>query len=77
MTMDISNFYPMTQLTRPKFIRIKLSDIPDKIINKYELKKKATKDSSVYIMGIHRMYGLPHTGFLANEFLKKRPNKHG
>jgi hypothetical protein len=29
MTMDISNFYPMTPLHCAKFIQIKLSDIPN------------------------------------------------
>jgi hypothetical protein len=33
MTMDISNFYLMTPLHQPEFIRMKLSNIPDKIIN--------------------------------------------
>ena len=47
MTMDISNFYLMTLLSQPKYIRVKLSDIPDKIINEYNLKDKATKDGSV------------------------------
>jgi hypothetical protein len=40
MTMDISNFYLMTPLHRPEFIPMKLSDIPDKIINKYKLQNK-------------------------------------
>ena len=39
MTMDISNFYLMTPLTRPEFIRIKLSDIPDEIIKEYKLRE--------------------------------------
>ena len=30
--MDISNFYLVTPLSRPKYIRIKLSDIPNEII---------------------------------------------
>ena len=30
MTMDISNFYIMTPLSRPKYIRIKLTDLPEK-----------------------------------------------
>ncbi len=34
MTMDISNFYLMTPLHQPEFIRMKLSNIPDEIINK-------------------------------------------
>ncbi len=37
MTMDISNFYLMTPLHQPEFIRMKLSNIPDKIINEYKL----------------------------------------
>ena len=37
MTMDISNFYLMTPLHRPKFIRIKLCNIPDEVINEYKL----------------------------------------
>ena len=77
MMMDTSNFYLMTPLTRPEFIRIKLSDIPDEIIDEHKLKEKAIKDGSVYTMTIHGMYGLPQAGLLANELLEKRPNKHG
>ena len=32
MTMNISNFYLMTPFHHPKFIRVKLSDIPDEVI---------------------------------------------
>ena len=32
MTMVISNFYLMTPLTRPEYIRINLKDVPDEII---------------------------------------------
>eukprot|EP00804_Cyclotella_cryptica_P026859 CCRYP_019906-RA/>CCRYP_019906-RA protein AED:0.37 eAED:0.37 QI:0/0/0/1/0/0/2/0/95 len=40
MTMDISNFYLMTPLLRPKYIRIKLSDLPGEIICEYKLTDK-------------------------------------
>ena len=59
MTMDISNFYLMTPLKRPEFIRIKLSDIPDEILKEYKLKEKVTKNGSIYIEAIRGMYGLP------------------
>jgi hypothetical protein len=49
MTMDISNFYLMTPLHRPEFIRMKLSDIPDKIIDEYKLRNKTTPSRSIYI----------------------------
>ena len=32
MTMDISNFYLMTPLKRPEYVRINLRDIPDEIV---------------------------------------------
>ena len=49
MTMDISNFYLMTPLHHPEFIQMKLSDIPDKVIEEYKLQEKATKNGSIYI----------------------------
>ena len=77
MTMDISNFYLMTPLSRPEYIRIKLSDIPDEIIDEYKLRDKATSDGSIYIEANKGMYGLPQAGLLANELLERRLNKHG
>ncbi len=56
MTMDISNFYLMTPLHRPEFIRIKLSDIPDEVINEYKLNEKATKNGSIYIRAKRTAY---------------------
>ena len=32
MTMDISNFYLMTPLNRPEYIRINIRDVPDEIV---------------------------------------------
>ena len=71
MTIDISNFCPMTPLSKPEYIHVKLSDIPDKITNKYNLKSKATKYRSVYIVDNHGMYGLLQSGLLANQLLEK------
>ncbi len=59
ITMDILNFYLMTSLEKPKYVRINLRDIPYKVIQEYGLKSKAEADGSVYIMAMCRMYGLP------------------
>jgi hypothetical protein len=75
MTMDISNFYLMTSLHQPEFIHIKLSDIPNEVINEYKLKEKATSDGSIYIKAKRGIYGLPQSGLLANKPLEKRLNK--
>jgi hypothetical protein len=47
MTMDISNFYLITPLHHPKFIRVKLSNIPDEVIKEYKLREKVTKNGSI------------------------------
>jgi hypothetical protein len=77
MTMDISNFYLMTPLLRPEYIRIRLTDLPDEIIKEYNLQEKATAKGFIYIKVTKGMYGLPQAGLLANELLEKRLNKHG
>jgi hypothetical protein len=77
MTMDISNFYLMTPLHQPEFIRMKLSDIPDKIINEYKLQNKTTPSRSIHIVANRGMYSLPKSGLIANKLLEKRLNKHG
>jgi hypothetical protein len=50
MTMDISNFYWNLPLPRPEYIRIKISNIPEEIINKYHLQEKAIKTGHVYFI---------------------------
>ncbi len=77
MTMDISNFYLMTPLHRPEFIRMKLSDIPDEIINEYKLQDKTTPSGSIYIDAKCGIYSLPQSRLIANELLEKRLNEHG
>ena len=75
MTMDISNFYLMTPLKRPKYIRMKLAKIPKEIIDKYKLQNKAAPDGSIHIVANRGIYGLPQVGLLANQLLTKRLNK--
>jgi len=77
MTLDISNFYLMTPLKRPEYMRMKIADIPQEIIDEYNLKDKATPDGSIYIVATKGMYGLPQAGLLANKLLEKRLNKEG
>jgi hypothetical protein len=60
----------MTPLARPEYIRVKLCDIPDEIINEYNLKDKATTDRSVYIVANRGLHGLPQSGLLANQLLE-------
>jgi hypothetical protein len=54
-----------------------LSDIPNEVINKNKLRKKATKNGSIYNRAKCNIYSLLQAGLLANKLLEKRFNKHG
>ena len=49
ITLDISNYYLMTPLKRPEYIRISIKDIPEKIINEYKLRKIVDDKESIHI----------------------------
>ena len=62
-----------------EYMRLKLADMPDDVIEHYKLRDVATPDGFVYCeiskgMG---MYGLPQAGIIAQELLAKRLKEHG
>jgi hypothetical protein len=77
MTLDNCNFYLMTPLKRPEYIRVKIDNIPEEIINEYKLREIANKQGMVCIEVTKGMHGLPQAGLLANKLLEQRHNKHG
>ncbi len=77
MTIDISNFYLNMPMVHLEYFKIKLSDIPDEVIDKYNLRDIAMPDRYVYIEVTKGMYGLPQAGLLANKLLEQRLNVHG
>ncbi|KAL7483042.1 hypothetical protein ACHAW6_008693 [Cyclotella cf. meneghiniana] len=76
-TADISNFYLMTPLKRPEYAKVKLSDIPEEVIEAYKLREKATPDGYVYLRVGKGMYGLPQAGSLGHDLLEERLNQAG
>jgi hypothetical protein len=77
VVMDCKNFYLMTPMKRPEFMRLQMNLIPDEIIQKYNLKEKVDNRGWVYVRIEQGMYGLPQAGRLANELLAKRLDKEG
>jgi len=75
-TADLSNFYLMMPLKQPEYGRVKLTDIPDEIINKNKLHEKAI-DGWVYFKVMRGMYGLPQAGSNSHDKLEERLNKEG
>ena len=57
-------------------MRLKMEDIPENVIEKYELKSKE-EDCQVYVEIRKGMYGLPQAGILAQKLLEKRLKNKG
>ena len=77
MILDISNFYLMTPLKRKEYVKMKLSDFPEKVIEHYNLREKANPYVFVYFAIKRGMYGLTQSGIIPQTLLEKRLNAHG
>ena len=77
MTLNIKNFYLNTLLARYEYLRLKLINFPDVVIDKYNLKENTKNDIFVYVEVWKGMYGLPQAGLLAQILLEERLQKHG
>ena len=68
-TADIRDFNLMKPIKSKEYIRLKLSGMPEDVVEHYSLKTKATKDGYIFIFIKLRMYGLPQDGLMAQELL--------
>jgi len=57
-------------------MRLKLTNIPDEVIEHYNLRELATADGYVYCDVSKGMYGLPQAGIIAQELLAARLGEH-
>jgi hypothetical protein len=76
MTLDVKDFYLMTPLPRPEYIRIPLKFLSPKIINQHSL-QPFVHNNSILFEVTKSMYGLPHAGKIAQDVLIGRLVKHG
>ena len=74
--LDLKDFYLNTPMDRPKFLRMKLDNFPDDVIELYNLTDKVDAKGFVILPIEKGMYGLPYAGIIAQELLTKRLEKH-
>ena len=75
--LDLEDFYFNTPMKRPEYLRMKLAHFPDDVIDHYKLREKVDKKGDVFIKVCKGMYGLPHTGLIAQQLLEKPLKVHG
>ena len=75
--IDIKDFYLNTPMKRPEYMRLKITDIPDEIIEQYNLRELVDDDGYVYCEITKGMYGLPQAWIISQNQLATRLAKHG
>ena len=75
-TLDNKNFYLNTRMESFEYMRLKMEDIPENVIENYELRAKE-EDGQFYVEIRKGMYGLSQAGILAQKLLEKRLKKKG
>ena len=77
MTIGISNFYLNTPMEQPKYMQLKISNMPNNIIEQYKLNEKVNPNEYVYAKIQKGMYGIPQAGSTAQQLLEKQLNAKG
>ena len=58
-------------------MRLKLSDLPEYFVERYNLKPKSDKNGQIYVKIRRGMYELPQAGLLAQQLLEEQLNAKG
>ena len=74
--LDLKDFYLNTPMDIPEFIRMKLDNFPDDVIEQNNLKEKVDAKGYVILRVEKGMYGLPYAGIIAQKLLEERLEKH-
>ena len=64
-------------MERYKYLRLKISNLPEDVIEQYSLKYKTTSEGYIYVDIRKGMYSLPQSGLLAQELMEQRLQKQG
>ena len=70
LTIAIKHFYLNTPMKRFEYMRLKLSDLSEDFVERYNLKPKADKNGQIYVEIRRGIYGLPQAGLLAQQLLE-------
>ena len=76
--LDVKDFYlNTTPMKRYEYMQIRITDMPEEVIEHYKLREIVTEDGYVYCEIQKGMYGLPQAGIIAQELHQERLAKVG
>ena len=71
VTLGIKKFSLCTPLDRWGYLRLKLDNLPEYVIELHNLRDNTTEDGYVYVEVCKGMYGLPQAGLLTHQLFEK------
>ncbi len=77
MTINLNKIYLHMPMVDPKYVHIKITDIPKEFILDYGLAGKDDRNRWIYFEIRCDCYGLPQAGIFANDLLCGRLEKEG
>ena len=77
MTMDVKNIFLNTPIKRFEYLQLCMSDIPEDIMQHYQLQHKATNNGYICVEVQKAMYRFPQAGWLAYNQLESQFTQHG
>jgi hypothetical protein len=75
-TLDIKDYYLATKMDRPEYIRVKMKDIPNEIMEEFQL-HMFVQDGQVLFQVDNCMYGYPQSGLLSQRRLFSHLENNG
>ena len=69
MTINIKDFYLTTPMARSDYMRLKLSNLPDFVVQQYILEAKENRDGYVPLEIQRGVYGLMKSGLISQQLL--------
>jgi hypothetical protein len=76
-TIKLKGFYLNTPMDQPKYMHMKISNLPPNFVKAYNLNNLATDAGTIYLKIQTGMYSLLQAGILAQNLLKKQLNQNG
>ena len=77
MTLDLNDFYLNTSLKRFEYLKIRMNNILQGVIDEYKLHDNVTPDGHVYAKVCKGMYGMPIAGLVTQKDLEVQLAENG
>ena len=77
MTIDVKDLYLNTPMEQSEYMCLEQSDLPESVVQQYNLEANATKDEYIHVDIRWGIYSLMQSGIIAQELIDKILKKKG